>query len=83
MSLVALETLAGFVAGIATQPLPPDVAHAAQRAVIDWHASLFPGLDMPAVQMLERPLADELDRGPCRLVGKGTGRAATMRAAAL
>ncbi|MBX3620411.1 MAG: MmgE/PrpD family protein [Rhizobacter sp.] len=63
--------------------MPQAVAHAAQRAVIDWHASVYPGLDMPALQVLERTLADDLDRGPCRLVGQGAGRAATPRAAAL
>jgi 2-methylcitrate dehydratase PrpD len=35
------------------------------------------------VQRLELVLADDLDRGPARLVDKGAGRAATVRAAAL
>ena len=83
MSTTAIETLAQFAAGFARVRLPEPVAHAAQRAVIDWFASLYPGLDMPAVQSLERTLAEDLDRGPCRLVGKGVGRAATPRAAAL
>jgi 2-methylcitrate dehydratase PrpD len=48
--------------------------------VIDWYASLYPGLDTPAVQVLEATLADDLDRGPARLA---RGRAATARAAAL
>ncbi|MCW5658731.1 MAG: MmgE/PrpD family protein [Burkholderiaceae bacterium] len=63
--------------------MPRAVAHAAQRAVIDWYASLYPGLDMPAVQLLERTLSEDFDRGACHLVGKGAGRAATARAAAL
>lgn len=79
--MTALQTLARFAADFAGRPLAPDVAHGAQRAVIDWFASVYPGLDMEAVQCLELVLADDLDRGPCRLVGKGT--AATMRAAAL
>ncbi len=81
--MTAVETLARFAAGFAKLPLRPDVAHAAQRAVIDWFASVYPGLDMVAVQRLEQVLADDLDRGPARLVGKGQGRPATARAAAL
>lgn len=81
--MTALQTLARFAVDFADRPLPPDVAHGAQRAVMDWFASVYPGLDMDAVQQLERVLADDLDRGPARLVGKGTGRAATVRAAAL
>lgn len=54
--------------------------HHAKRAVIDWHAALYPGLEAPAVLALEAVLADELDRGPSRLA---RGRAATTRAAAL
>lgn len=81
--MTALQTLARFAAGFAAGPLAPEVAHGAQRAVIDWFASVYPGLDMEAVQRLERVLADDLDRGPSRLVGKRAGMAATVRAAAL
>lgn len=48
------------------------MAHAARRAVIDWHAALFPGLHAPATQTLARVLADDLDRGNARLA---SGRA--------
>jgi 2-methylcitrate dehydratase PrpD len=51
--------------------------------VMDWFASIYPGLDMNAVRLLEQVLSDDLDRGPARLVGKGPSRAATARAAAL
>lgn len=74
------ELFARFATQLAQQALPDDVVHHAQRAVIDWHASLYPGLDMPAVRVLEATLADDLDRGPARLA---RGRAATTRAAAL
>ena len=79
----ATQTLARFAAELAARPLPSHVIHHAQRAVIDWYASLVPGLAAPAVRVLEHVLADELDRGPARLVGPGAGRAATVRAAAL
>lgn len=79
----ATQTLARLAVEFAHRPLPADVAHAAQRAVLDWFASVYPGLDMQAVRLLEQVLADDLDRGPARLVGQGEGRAATARAAAL
>jgi 2-methylcitrate dehydratase PrpD len=76
----AVETFARFAMGFAQAPLPPEVAHHAQRAVIDWYASIYPGLNTPAVQVLTHTLADNLDRGTAQLV---LGRAATPRAAAL
>ncbi|WP_280192719.1 MmgE/PrpD family protein [Delftia sp. PS-11] len=60
--------------------LPEPVIHHAKRAVTDWHAALLPGLAAAPLAQLEQVLADDLDRGPCRL---GNGRAATARAAAL
>lgn len=78
--MVATETFARYAARFRDEPLPADVLHHAKRAVIDWYASLYPGLDAPAVLALERVLADDLDRGAARLA---RGRAATPRAAAL
>lgn len=77
----ALQTLARFAADFAARPLPAEVAHHAQRAVTDWYAALYPGVDTPAVGLLLQVLADDLDHGPARLLG--SGRAATVRAAAL
>lgn len=76
----AVEVLARFATGFAQAPLPAEVAHHAQRAVIDWYASIYPGLDTPAVQVLMQTMADDLDRGAAQLV---QGRQATTRAAAL
>lgn len=76
----AVETFARFATGFARTPLPAEVAHHAQRAVIDWYASIYPGLDTPAVQVLTQTMADDLDRGTAQLV---QGRQATTRAAAL
>lgn len=77
---MAVETFARFAMGFVQEPLPPEVAHHAQRAVVDWYASIYPGLNTPAVQVLTDTLADDLDRGTAQLV---QGRAATPRAAAL
>lgn len=76
----ATQILAQFATRYATETLSPEVAHSAQRAVVDWYASLYPGLATPAVQVLEKTLVDDLDRGPARLA---LGRQATVRAAAL
>jgi 2-methylcitrate dehydratase PrpD len=78
--MYATQVFARFAHQSAADALSPRVIHHAQRAVIDWYASLYPGLAMPAVQALEAALAEDLDRGDARLP---MGRAATPRAAAL
>lgn len=77
------EVLARFAVDFASHALPAEVIHHAERAVMDWYASLYPGLGTAAVKALEAVLVDDLDHGAARLVGRGVGRAATLRAAAL
>lgn len=74
------QIFAAFAARFADQALDEHVAHGAQRAVVDWFASLYPGLATQAVQVLEKTLVEDLDRGTSRLA---LGRSATVRAAAL
>lgn len=76
----ATQVFAQYAAGFHSQPLSPEVLHHAKRAVIDWYASLFPGLSAAPVRLLEDTLAEDLDRGRARLA---QGRLATARAAAL
>ncbi|HEX7750219.1 MAG TPA: MmgE/PrpD family protein [Bordetella sp.] len=76
----ATEIFGGYAEQYKKQVLPAEVIHHAKRAVIDWHASLYPGLSTAPLAQLEQVLADDLDRGRARL---GNGRAATARAAAL
>ena len=76
----ATEIFARYATEFQRQPLADEVIHHAKRAVIDWHASLFPGLNTPPVAILEQTLTDDLDRGRAFL---GTGRASTARTAAL
>jgi len=78
--MLATEVFARYAAQFCDEPLSDDVLHHAKRAVVDWYASLYPGLDAPVVQALELVLADDLDRGAARLA---LGRAAAPRAAAL
>jgi 2-methylcitrate dehydratase PrpD len=58
----------------------PEVLHHAKRAVVDFHAAMISGAVLPPATLLEKALADELDRGEARLA---LGRRATARAAAL
>ncbi len=74
------ERFADFARRLREEPLPAAVLHDAKRAVVDWHAALFPGAVIAPATLLERVLADELDRGCARLA---LGRRATARAAAL
>jgi 2-methylcitrate dehydratase PrpD len=60
--------------------LAPDVLHHAKRAVVDLHAAMISGAAEAPATLMEKALADELDRGEARLA---LGRKATMRAAAL
>lgn len=76
----ATEIFARYATEFQQQPLPGEVIHHAKRAVIDWYASLFPGLSTPPVAILEQTLADDLDRGRAFL---GGGRASTARTASL
>lgn len=78
--MFATQVLAEFGAAFRLQPLPEDVAHHAKRAVIDWYASVFPGLNAAPVQMLEQALSEDLDHGSARLI---LGRRSTARTAAL
>ena len=52
----------------------------AKRAVIDWHAALYPGAVVPPATLLEKSLADELNQGEAFLA---LGKSATTRCAAL
>ena len=75
-----VERFAAFPEGFRRETITPEVRHHAKRAVIDWYAALLPGAVVPPATMLERALAEELDRGESRLA---LGRRATLRAAAL
>ena len=62
------------------QGLAPQVLHHAKRAVIDFHAAMLSGAVVAPATLLEKALAEELDRGGARLA---LGRKASVRAAAL
>src|SRR5437764_3294382 len=51
-----VERYAAWATGWRAQPIPQEVAHHARRAVIDWHAALYPGLVVPPATLLKRAL---------------------------
>lgn len=75
----ALEVAAAFGANPPAAIESAQILHHAKRAVLDWYAATIPGAVQAPPVLLERVLADELDRGPSALV---LGRRATTRAAA-
>ncbi len=75
-----VERFADWAVACRRTPLAPEVLHHAKRAVIDWYAALLPGAVVAPATLLEKALAEELDRGEARLAH---GRRATVRAAAL
>lgn len=76
----ATETFARYATEFRHARLDDEVHHHAKRAVIDWHAALFPGLDVAPMPQLRALLADDIGRGRARLPD---GRLAPARAAAL
>ena len=75
-----VERFAEFAQAFRTQPIPAEVLHHAKRAVIDWHAALLPGAATAPATLLEKALAENIDRGMATLA---RGRKATARTAAL
>jgi 2-methylcitrate dehydratase PrpD len=76
----AVERFAAFAEDFRAQPIPAEALHHAKRAVIDWYAALLPGAAAAPATLLEKALAQDLDRGGARLA---LGHRATARTAAL
>jgi len=75
-----VERFAAFAEEQRRRPIEAQVLHHAKRAVIDWHAALYPGSVVPPATLLERALAGEIGQGEARLAD---GRRAGVRVAAL
>ncbi len=78
--MYVVERFASYAAGTRARPVPPEALHHAKRAVIDWYAALLPGAMIAPATLLEKALAEDLDRGSARLA---LGRKASTRVAAL
>ena len=75
-----VERFAAWAQQFRAQSLAPEVLHHAKRAVIDLEAAMISGAVVAPATLLEKALAEELDRGGARLA---LGRKATVRAPAL
>ena len=78
--MFAAERCGAWAEAQRSKPLAPEVLHHAKRAVIDWHAALYPGAVLAPATLLEKSLAEELGQGDAFLA---LGKRATTRAAAL
>ncbi len=78
--MYVVEKFARYAVGSRTRPIAPEALHHAKRAIIDWYAALFPGAVVAPATLLEKALAEDLDRGNARLA---LGRPASTRTAAL
>jgi 2-methylcitrate dehydratase PrpD len=76
-----LLVLADHAVSWRNRPLPPEVAHHARRALVDWFAALLPGCSRPPATLLAAALAAE--RGPGRSICYVDGKAGPLRHAAL
>src|SRR4051795_13671966 len=54
-----VERYATWACGWRAQPIVSEVSHHARRAVIDWHAALYPGVVVPPATLLKRAFSDE------------------------
>jgi len=75
-----VERFADWAVSYRNTSLENSVKHHARRAVIDWHAALYPGAVVAPATLLEKAFRAELDKGDAQLA---LGRRATPRIAAL
>ena len=78
--MYVVERFAQYAVDSRSRPIAPEALHHAKRAVIDWYAALYPGAVVAPATLLEKALAEDLDRGSARLA---LGRKGSTRAVAL
>jgi 2-methylcitrate dehydratase PrpD len=67
-----VERFADWAVSFRREPLPASVIHHARRAVIDWHAALYPGMVVPPVTLMKRAFAGESDSPRLKALIEGT-----------
>ncbi|HEX2334755.1 MAG TPA: MmgE/PrpD family protein [Burkholderiales bacterium] len=67
-----VERFADWAVGFRSQSLSPGVVHHARRAVIDWHAALYPGMVAPPVTLMKKAFAGEGDSPRLKALIEGT-----------
>ena len=54
-----VERFADWAVGFRKTPLSKEIVHHARRAVIDWHAALYPGMAVPPATLMKKAFAEE------------------------
>jgi 2-methylcitrate dehydratase PrpD len=67
-----VERFADWAVGFRNQELSPEVLHHARRAVIDWHAALYPGMVVPPVTLMKKAFAGESESPRLKALLEGT-----------
>jgi 2-methylcitrate dehydratase PrpD len=67
-----VERFADWAVAFRDGPLTKEVVHHARRAVIDWHAALYPGLVVPPVTLMKKAFAGESESPRLKALIEGT-----------
>jgi 2-methylcitrate dehydratase PrpD len=67
-----VERFADWAVGFRNQSLSPGILHHARRAVIDWHAALYPGLVVPPATLMKKAFAGESESPRLKALIEGT-----------
>jgi 2-methylcitrate dehydratase PrpD len=67
-----VERFADWAVSFRNKPLAREVVHHARRAVIDWHAALFPGMVVPPVTLMKKAFAGESESPRLKALIEGT-----------
>jgi 2-methylcitrate dehydratase PrpD len=67
-----VERFADWAVSFRDRPLAQEVVHHARRAVIDWHAALYPGMVAPPVTLMKKAFAGEADSPRLKALVEGT-----------
>ena len=67
-----VERFADWAVSFREKPLAKDVLHHARRAVIDWHAALYPGMAAPPVTLMKKAFAGESESPRLKALIEGT-----------
>ncbi len=67
-----VERFAEWAVSFREKPLPAPVVHHARRAIIDWHAALYPGMGVAPVTLMKKAFAGEAESPRLKALIEGT-----------
>jgi len=67
-----VERFADWAVSFRNKPLAKEVVHHSRRAVIDWHAALYPGMVVAPVTLMKKAFAGESDSPRLKALIEGT-----------